>query len=70
MRFHGAGSGSVVKPRWRSPGPNRLASYRIAHPVAAAVPRPVVAALAGAVRAHPTHWFNFFDVRVPPIAAA
>lgn len=30
----------------------------------------MVAALERAVRAHPTQWFNFFDVWAPPIAAA
>ena len=30
----------------------------------------LVAALERAVRAHPTQWFNFFDVWAPPIAAA
>jgi lauroyl/myristoyl acyltransferase len=28
----------------------------------------MVAALEGAVRAHPTQWFNFFDVWAPPVA--
>ncbi|HTY79736.1 MAG TPA: lysophospholipid acyltransferase family protein [Candidatus Bathyarchaeia archaeon] len=30
----------------------------------------MVAALERAVRAHPTQWFNFFDVWAPPVAAA
>jgi lauroyl/myristoyl acyltransferase len=30
----------------------------------------MVAALEAAVRAHPTQWFNFFDVWAPPVAAA
>ena len=70
MRRHGAGSGSVVKPGWYSHGINRLAYYRMARPVAAALPRLVVAALERAVRAHTTLWLNFSDEWAPPIAAA
>ena len=96
MRSHGAGSGSVVKPRWCSHGLNRLACYPRALPaernrvrdnlaqVLAGVGSPIwvkpgeemagldaiVAAFERVVRAHPTQWFNFFDVWAPPIAAA
>ena len=49
----------VVKPRWYSHGLNRLAGLEA-----------IVAALECAVRAHPTQWFNFFDVWAPPIARA
>ncbi len=30
----------------------------------------IVAALESAVRAHPTPWFNFFDVWASPVAAS
>lgn len=95
MRSHGAGSWSVVKPRWCSHGLNRRAYYRPALPtersrmrnlarVRVDVGSPIwvkpgeemagltvmVAALERAVRAHPTQWFNLFDVWAPPIAAA
>jgi len=56
MRGQEAPGGRVVKPPWYSHGLNRLES--------------MVAALEGAVRAHPTQWFNFFDVWAPPIARA
>ena len=57
MPPHVARGGTVVKPRWYSHGLNRLAYYFEA----------IVTALEGAVRAHPTQWFNFFDVWAPPV---
>jgi len=49
MRPHGTKNGGVIKPRWYSHGLNRLAYYRLARAVAAALPRPVRLAAARAV---------------------
>jgi predicted LPLAT superfamily acyltransferase len=77
---------AVARPHWYSHGLNRLVYYRMAGAAASFLPRrarlgvaqlagrialaSMVATLERAVRAHPTQWFNFFDVWSPPRVAA
>jgi len=70
MRRHGAGRGSVVKPRGYSHRLDGGSPIRVNPGEDMTGFEAMVAALEGAVRAHPTQWFNFLDVWAPLLGAS